>query len=147
MWFVTPFTVSRFLDSAFFDETALFFLANFTFECGFFHFGDDVADTDYYAFERDEHFDVLGVKFSDSVDFFEVEGSDLNHHFVVLFFHLLVCAVLSIRISLSKSSIHIHVLVSLSSDQIKQRNNIAREVFQLAVKHTVILINMVTINI
>lgn len=144
VWLVAPFTEGRLDDLALLDETTFFTLALHTGKGGLLHFGDDVRASDDDTPEGHKLLDVSGVELPNAVDFFEVVGSNLDHNvelLIILFGHsvrvLPKGAMLGAGLLGSGShtnlSIQVHLSVDRCGHQIKQRNDIAREILQLSV--------------
>ena len=144
---VATFTVVGLLDAALLDVAAFFFSAGLTLKNGLLHFWNHIGAANHNALECNKHFDVAGIELSDPIGFVQVERTDLDHRLLAVVLHLHVCAVVSVRLALAKSSVQVHVLVGLRGNQIEQRNNVAGEVFQLPIQLLVVLTDVVAVNI
>lgn len=137
-------TVGWFEDATHLHGALLFAEALHASEMSLLHLRNDVTVADDDAPQRDQFFDVAGAKLTDTEDSAQVVWShldDLVVEFVVT--HELV----SIVLGLTTDVVHIELLVDLGHHEIENGNDIRRVVLNLAVKHLIILKDMVTVDV
>ena len=103
------------------------------------HFWYNVTIANDDAAKSHEFVDVLRSQLTDAICSLEVVGSDLDKDIV----HLLVVS----HVLLTSKVVHVEFLEDLSHNEIENRNDVRRVVFNLAVKLRVIRKNVGTVYI
>jgi len=109
-----------------------------------FHFRDDITVANDNTAKRDQLFDVIWAKLSDSVDFAKVVRAHLDD--LVITELIVVHVVVSILVVLSTDVVHVQLFEDLRDDQIENGDNVGWVILDLPVKHLIKLEHMVTIN-